>query len=78
MRYFFDVRDGESLAQDEFGVEHASPEDALQEAARAATGIAEDVLVVRGGGTLEIHVREGTRPVGVVTVSLEIRPGKTG
>lgn len=29
MRYFFDVRDGDSLTQDEFGVEHASLDEAL-------------------------------------------------
>ena len=39
MRYFFDVTDGESLT-DDVGVEHNSPEDALQEAARAAVDIA--------------------------------------
>lgn len=74
MRYFFDVRDGDNLAQDEFGVDHASTDDAMHEAARAAAGIAEDVLVGRGGGTLQIEVRDGSsHAVGVVTVSLTIK-----
>lgn len=72
MLYFFDIRDGESLT-DEYGVEHASSDDALQEAARAAVGIAEEILVPRGGGTLEIHVRAEAQPVGIVKISLDVK-----
>jgi hypothetical protein len=72
MRYFFDIRDGESLT-DEYGVEHASSADAMDEAAYAAVGIAQEILVPRGGGTLEIHVRADSQPVGVVTISLDVK-----
>jgi hypothetical protein len=72
MRYFFDITDCESLT-DDVGVEHNSPEDALQEAARAAVDIAKEILVPRDGGTLEIHVRNHKRRVGTVTINMHIK-----
>jgi hypothetical protein len=72
MRYFFDIRDGENLT-DEVGVEHPSEDVAMQEAARAAVAIAEDDLVPRGGGILQIQVREFERQIGTVTISLDIK-----
>ena len=76
MRYFFDIKDGEHLT-DEFGADYESADDALHEAARAAVAIAEDDLVPRGGGKLEIHVREFERQIGTVTIRMDIKKNTT-
>ena len=68
MRYFFDVYNG-SMTEDEEGMECPSAEHAIAEAGRAAAGMCADIAQ---GGRLSVEVRDGTGPVAVVTVSIEI------
>ena len=48
MRYFFDVRDAEGVTPDEEGVECASPEAAVREAAVAAAAMSADFAGTAG------------------------------
>jgi len=73
MRYFFDVYNG-STAEDDEGMECSSAEHAIAEAGRAAAGMSADIAQ---GGRLCVEVRDGTGPVAVVTVSIEIERKRT-
>lgn len=68
MRYFFDVYNG-STVEDAEGLECPSDEEAIAEAARAASGMSADIT---GGGRLSVAVRDDAGVMAVVTVSLGI------
>ena len=58
MRYYFDSRDGDSLAWDQEGVECADLERARREAARGLAEFARDILPLLAARKLSISVRD--------------------
>ncbi len=68
MRYFFDLRNGVHV-EDEEGIEFSSNEAAIAEAGRAAAQMSVDIA---SGGRLCVAVRSSAGPVGKVTVMIEI------
>lgn len=76
-RYFFDLRDGETLISDEEGMELTTLEAVQDEAARALTDMAKDeVRIAAGSGLtcdLGIEVRDEFGPVLLAKFSFEIK-----
>jgi uncharacterized metal-binding protein len=76
-RYFFDLRDGETLIQDEEGLELATLNAAQYRAARALSDMARDgVKVLAEDGCtcdLSIEVRDESGPVLLARLSVEIK-----
>jgi hypothetical protein len=65
-RYFFDLREGDSLAVDEEGVELASVEAVQEEAARSLAEMAKEVTPGtsnNGGHPMAIEVRDDNGPI---------------
>jgi hypothetical protein len=71
-RYYFDTRDNETFAIDEFGVELVSFERVKAEASQAMADFARDVLPGSEVRNLAIEVRDDAGPVLVVKLRFEI------
>lgn len=73
MRYYFDIRDGDHIAKDEFGVELRNIDAAHTEAAVALTEMARDYLPSDGPHrVLGIHVRDSAGPQFKVTIDYDV------
>ncbi|MGF9764444.1 hypothetical protein AAII07_56045 [Microvirga sp. 0TCS3.31] len=72
-RFYFDVRDGESFAHDEEGMEFDNLDAAEREAATSAAEIGRDRLPKGDAREITIEVRnEYRQPVLTVTVSMKV------
>lgn len=74
VRYFFDVRDGNTVTRDDFGVELLNSDAAHTEAAIALTEMARDYIPSDGPHRiLAIHVRDASgRPQFKVTLEYNV------
>ena len=75
IRYYFDMREGDSIATDEDGLELASIEAVQEEAARSLADMARDAVRKRNDGAghqMSIDVRDDTGPVLQVKFTFEI------
>ena len=73
-RYYFDVRDGETFAPDDTGLDFDGIEAARDEAARALGEIAREVLPGSVARELAIEVSDGDkRPVLRTTLRFEVQ-----
>jgi hypothetical protein len=76
-RYFFDLRDGDTLIPDEEGLELSTLEAVQEQAALALTDMARDeVRIAVGNGStrnLGIEVRDARGPVLLAKFSFEIQ-----
>jgi hypothetical protein len=71
MRYYFDVHDDVYSAQDKDGIDLPSVNEARKKAYEIATSIAQDVFNA-GGSKLLVTVRDHTKPLFALTVTLSI------
>src|SRR4051794_1574882 len=62
-RYFFDIRDGETLAPDEEGMVLPDLAAVREEAAQSLADLARDMLRLQSGRHLAIEVRDAGGPV---------------
>jgi hypothetical protein len=75
-RYFFDLREGETLAVDEEGTELPTIEAAQEEAARSLAEMAKAAVrevIKNGGHRMEIEVRDEVGPVMKLQFNFEAR-----
>ena len=73
MRYYFDIRDGDSLARDDVGVNLRNNYAAHTEAAVAITEMARDYLPSDGPHRiLAFHVRNASGPLFKVTLEYNV------
>ena len=72
VRYFFDVRDNDSLHPDDVGVELPSIDTVKAQAGRTMGEIAKDVLPGSEVRTLAIEVRDDLGPILRVALRFEI------
>jgi hypothetical protein len=72
--YYFDLRDGETLAVDEEGLELRNMGAVREEAARALAGFAWDAMRLEGAQSqrMKIEVRDQNGPVMEVKFSFEM------
>jgi hypothetical protein len=72
MRFYFDIHDDYYSAQDEQGIDLANAEAARQHANKVATSVACDVFEA-SGSQLTVTVRDGTRPLFALVLTLSLR-----
>ena len=76
-RYYFDVRDGESVSTDDEGIELRALEGAWMEAARSAAELAKDRLparLFRGDQQMTVDIRDACGPVMAISVTFRVEP----
>ncbi|KJC60055.1 hypothetical protein UP10_15395 [Bradyrhizobium sp. LTSPM299] len=73
-RYFFDIREGESVAPDEEGLEFPHVEAAQEEAARALADLVRDKIRGHPNNYMAIEVRDNDGPVVEAKFVWELRP----
>jgi hypothetical protein len=75
MRYYFDLKDGDHLIEDDEGMELANLQRVQEEAARSLADMARDAVrtfACRGNHRMAIQVRDGTGPLLEVKFIFEI------
>jgi len=76
-RYYFDVKDGDSIANDAEGIEFRAFENAWNEAARTAAELAKDRFPGRlpyGDQQMKVGVRVESGPIMAICVKFSVEP----
>lgn len=76
-RYYFDVRDGESVSTDYEGIDLLALDNAWSEAALSAAELARDRLPGRlfhGDQRMTVDVRDDSGPVMAISVTFSVEP----